>query len=143
MDEAAQDVGSLEVRAVGLTGRSRSGVAGGRCLLTKGPVRTVPVVVPGVLAGHGFEMTSSEDEHAVEALSPRPGPAVSSQQATNSRTVACSCSCRSPHGEAKVCGLSWSSRGAGGRQANATAEVLTGEADCDRALADRRGYLFD
>jgi hypothetical protein len=60
----------LEVRAVGLTGRSWSGVAGGRCLLAKGLVRTVPVVVLDVLAEHGFEVTSSEDEHAVEALSP-------------------------------------------------------------------------
>jgi hypothetical protein len=52
MDEAALDVGSLEVRAVGLTGRIRSGVAGGRCLLAEGLVRTVPVVVLDVLAEH-------------------------------------------------------------------------------------------
>jgi hypothetical protein len=70
VDEAAQDVGSLEVRVVGLTGRSRSGVGVGRCLLAEGPVRTVPVVVLDVLAEHGFEVTSSEDEHSVEAISP-------------------------------------------------------------------------
>ena len=70
VDEAARDAGSLEVPAAGLTGRSRTGVAGGRCPLAGGPVRTVPVVVLDVLAEHGFEVTSSEVEHVVEALSP-------------------------------------------------------------------------
>lgn len=70
VDEGAQDVGSLEVRAVGLTGRSRSGVGVGRCALAEGPVRTVRVVAFDVFAEHGFEVMSSEDEHSVEALSP-------------------------------------------------------------------------
>src|SRR4029077_9945586 len=40
-------------------------------------------------------------------------------------------------------GRSRSSRGGGGSRAGAAAEMLAGEADGDRALADRRGYSFD
>ena len=47
--------------------RSRLGL--GRCALTQGPVRTVPVVVLDVPAEDGFEVTPSKDEHPVEALS--------------------------------------------------------------------------
>ena len=45
--------------------------------------------------------------------------------------------CRSPHGGARVYVPSRSSRGAGSGQVGAAAEVLAGEADGDRALADR------
>src|SRR5215831_5836081 len=57
-------------------------------------------------------------------------------------TVRRSCSCRGP----TAWRGSWAVKagpGAGGSRAGAAAEVLTGEADGDRALADRRGYSFD
>ena len=38
--------------------------------LDEGPVRAVLVVVLDILAEHGFEVTSSKDERAVEALAP-------------------------------------------------------------------------
>ena len=61
---------SVRGGARSLTGRSRRGVGVGRCLLAKGPLRTLPVAVLDVLAEQGFEVTSSEDEHSVEAFSP-------------------------------------------------------------------------
>jgi hypothetical protein len=42
----------------------------GQSVLAEGPVRAVPVVVLDVLSEHPLKVTPSEDEHAVEALSP-------------------------------------------------------------------------
>jgi hypothetical protein len=68
VDETAQDVRSLEVRAVGLTGRRRSHVGVARCLVAERPVRPVSVVVLDVLGEDGFEVAPFENEHPVQAL---------------------------------------------------------------------------
>ena len=67
MQEAAELVDSLDwCRAVeALLGGIRDGY-----VETNPTMRTVLVEVLDVLAEHGFEVTPSEDEHAVEALSP-------------------------------------------------------------------------
>jgi len=54
----------------GLPRRSRCGVGVRRCVWAGGLVGTVPVVVLDILSEHGFEVASSEDEHAVQALAP-------------------------------------------------------------------------
>ncbi len=41
-----------------------------RCLLAEGAVRALQVVVLDVLGEHRLEVTSSEDEHLVEAFAP-------------------------------------------------------------------------
>ena len=42
----------------------------GRCALVEGALRALRVVVLDVLGEHGFEETSSEDKHLVEAFVP-------------------------------------------------------------------------
>ncbi len=70
MDNAAQDVGSAEVHAVGVGDRGHRRVAVARCALEEGPVRTVLVVLLDVLSEHELKVASSEDNTAVETLAP-------------------------------------------------------------------------
>ena len=70
MDEAAQNVGSSELFGVDVADRAASHLGIGWWALAEGPVRTVRVVVLDVFAEHNFKVTSSEDEHPIEALSP-------------------------------------------------------------------------
>jgi hypothetical protein len=69
VDEAAQDVASSQLFGVEFADRAAIHVDLGWWALAEGPVRTVRVVVFDVFAEHGFKMTSSEDEHPIEALS--------------------------------------------------------------------------
>jgi len=70
VDEAAQNVGSSELFGVDVADRAASHLGIGWWALAEGPVRTVRVVVLDVFAEHNFKVTSSEDEHPIEALSP-------------------------------------------------------------------------
>ena len=65
MDEPARDVGSAEVRRVGVVHSGRDFRRIGRCALVVGPVGTLPVVMLDVLGERDFEVAVSEHEHAV------------------------------------------------------------------------------
>jgi hypothetical protein len=69
VDEAAQDVGSLELFGVDVADEGRSRVELGRCALVEGPVRTVRVVVLDVLGEQDFEVVPPRTS-MVQALAP-------------------------------------------------------------------------
>jgi hypothetical protein len=70
VDEAAEQVGALELRIGWRSEQSRASIRLLRWTKCKSPMRPMPVVMAGVDAEHVFELAAAEDEESIETVVP-------------------------------------------------------------------------
>jgi hypothetical protein len=70
VDEAAEQVGALELRIGWRSEQSRASVRLLRWTKCKSPMRPMPVVMAGVDAEHMFELAAAENEESIETVVP-------------------------------------------------------------------------